>query len=149
MVEDRLSHGTFLCAIEIPKKYLRRFPVTINTWPVFEFSISIVLWGYIVFTMNGPIYLECNFSENKWSRDSYKTTLSDGLNVWREMCWLCNVFILSLKMHTFSYVSHLNSSNSLSWNSTRGSAEFKCNLIILSIQYAFHSILIGRLQALP
>lgn len=50
-----------------------------------------------------------------------------------------NYFHLLLKRHVFSYVSCLNSSNSLIWSFHRRSLPFKSKLMIFSVQYVLCS----------
>lgn len=120
------------------------FSVHFKYITIFVFSISIMPWGYMIFKMNSLVHLECNFPEKKWSRESYKSTIFDGLKIRCEICRSCHILIFPLKLHVFLYASRLNSSNLLCWSFHKGPTKLKSKLTILIVQYTLCSFSTGR-----
>ena len=87
------------------KNGFNRCPFTLKISPFLGFSISMVPWGKTVFTMNGPVHLDCNFPGNRWSLKLYSKTFWEGSNVFLKMFLSWKTFIFFLEIWAFSYAS--------------------------------------------
>jgi len=98
----RSNRCTTSSSLGISKNYFNLCPLTLNVWSLVGFLISIAPWGNAFTTTKGPVPLDLNFLQNRWSLTSWRNTYYLGENCFL-LKWLSwKILALSLLSPEFS-----------------------------------------------